>query len=135
LSGGARSTVLIVSDPHFACGAERARGKYEIAGIINPSRVFSFAFGGTSSGCEIRLRITIYWTILERAGEPDLVVANGDYSCDSAFIGVSDPASRQSAAECLSKVRGKFGEKLLMTLGDHELGKNKPGRKSRRFAP
>src|SRR3954465_11856624 len=61
--------------------------------------------------------------LLERPGEPDLVIANGDFSCDSAFIGVADPASRQSAIECLAKLRARFGERLVLTMGDHELGK------------
>ena len=60
---------------------------------------------------------------LDRAGSPELVVANGDFSCDTAFVGHTDPASRQSAEECLGKLRGAFPAKLLTTMGDHELGK------------
>jgi hypothetical protein len=117
--------VLILSDPHYAGAAERQRVNYEIQGLDNPLT---------------RLLITIWrkliWLrnpfahnylldrFLQRAGEPNLVIANGDYSCDSAFIGVSDPASRQSAEECLGKLRQKFGERLLTVIGDHELGKS-----------
>ncbi len=53
----------------------------------------------------------------------DLVVANGDYSCNSAFVGVSDDAACQSASECLGKLREKFGANFRATYGDHELGK------------
>jgi hypothetical protein len=118
-------TVLILSDPHYAGAAERERVNYEIEGLDNPLT---------------RLLITIWrkliWLrdpfahnylldrFLERAGELNLVIANGDYSCDSAFIGVSDPASRQSAEECLGKLRQKFGERLLTVIGDHEIGKS-----------
>src|SRR5207247_922891 len=57
------------------------------------------------------------------ASDGQHVVANGDYSCDSAFVGVSDEAAFQSAAECVAKLRQKFERKLEMTIGDHELGK------------
>jgi hypothetical protein len=50
-------------------------------------------------------------------------VANGDYSCDSGFVGVSDPAAFQSAQECLGKLRARFGDRARFTFGDHELGK------------
>ena len=41
----------------------------------------------------------------------------------AAFVGVSDPASFQSAQECLGKLRAKFGDRARFTFGDHELGK------------
>ncbi len=56
-------------------------------------------------------------------GPVDLVVANGDYSCNVAQIGVSDAAAFASAEECLSKLRARFGHAFRATLGDHELGK------------
>src|SRR5262249_20840143 len=60
---------------------------------------------------------------LERSAGFDYVVANGDYSCNSAFIGVSDDAACQSAQECLGKLRTAFDGRLRGTFGDHELGK------------
>ena len=51
------------------------------------------------------------------------MIANGDYSCDSAFVGVSDDAACQSVRECLGELRQKFDGKLRATIGDHELGK------------
>jgi len=56
-------------------------------------------------------------------GPVDYVVANGDYSCDTGFVGVSDLAAGQSAQECLGKLRSKFGDRVRFTIGDHELGK------------
>jgi len=53
----------------------------------------------------------------------DYLVANGDYSCDSGFVGVSDAAAFQSAQECLGKLRSKFGDRAWFAFGDHELGK------------
>jgi hypothetical protein len=54
-------------------------------------------------------------------------VANGDYSCDSAAIGVADAASCESAAECLSKLHRAFPDRFMATVGDHELGKKTLG--------
>jgi calcineurin-like phosphoesterase family protein len=64
---------------------------------------------------------------LSKPAKPDLVIANGDYSCDSAFVGVSDPAAFASAAECLEKLRSRFAPNFAATFGDHELGKKPLG--------
>ena len=67
-----------------------------------------------------RRNSTVSWP---QVGPVDYLVANGDYSCDSGFIGVSDPASFESAQECLGKLRAQFGDRVRFTFGDHELGK------------
>ena len=116
--------VAIISDIHYAGPAEAARGHSALARIPNPFRRWIVQ----QQRHWIWLRE--HWAhnhfldhfILDMAAA-DLVVANGDYSCDSAFLGVSDEAAFQSAEECLRKLRGGFGEKLLATIGDHELGK------------
>jgi hypothetical protein len=118
-------TLGILSDIHYAGAAEQARGNdYEMAGIPNPVRR-SF----------LRLFRRYVWLrnplshndllarFLGQAGEFDYLIANGDYSCDSMFIGVSDAAACQSVRECLERLREKFGDRLLATCGDHELGK------------
>jgi hypothetical protein len=120
-----RVTVVVLSDIHYAGGAERARGDdYELRFIANPLlRAF------------IRFYRHFIWMrqplnqaaqldrFLSDVGPVDYVVANGDYSCDSGFVGVSDPAAFQSAQECIGKVRARFGDRARFTLGDHELGK------------
>ena len=116
--------VLICSDIHYASDLEKQRGSYEINAISSPSQ---------------RLLVRIYrhfiWLrnpfghnhLLERVlnppFEPDWVVANGDYSCDSAFIGVSDSAAFASANECLSAFRARYSDRFSAVYGDHELGK------------
>lgn len=60
---------------------------------------------------------------MERAPQADGIVAVGDYSCDSAFIGVADDASLQSAQECLGRLRRRFGDRFWPVFGDHEIGK------------
>src|SRR5215469_13073400 len=117
--------LAILSDVHYAGALEQARGNdYEYRDLKNPF---------------IRLFVRFYrrfvWMrhpfrqnhlldeFISRAGTPDLVVANGDYSCDTAFIGVCDDASLASAQECLGKLRKKFAPHFHATFGDHELGK------------
>ncbi|SPE50588.1 conserved hypothetical protein [Verrucomicrobia bacterium] len=120
-----RSIIGIVSDIHYASAAEQARGTdYEYRSLANPLlrhfvRLYRY---------HVWLRHPLEQNhLLERflnQSDPfDYVVANGDYSCDSAFVGVSDEAVFQSARGCLDKLRGKFGERLRINFGDHELGK------------
>ncbi len=117
--------LAILSDVHYASAAEVARGDdYEITGIQNPL---------LRAGVKLyRRRIWLHRPLhqnhllerfLDRVGTPDLVVANGDYTCDTACLGVSDLAALQSVRECLGKLRDRFGDKLQVTFGDHELGK------------
>lgn len=118
------ATVLIVSDIHHAGAAERERQGYEIACAPNwPLRLLMRAYRG-----QVWLRDPLgngafLNAFLQRAGSPDFVIANGDFSADSRFVGVSDDAAFASAAECMAKLRAKFGEQLHATIGDHELGK------------
>lgn len=119
-----RLTLLILSDVHYACAAEQERRDHESRVIRNPV---------------LRLAARLYrhyiWLrdpfahnhLLDAALVPsravDFAIANGDFSCDTAFVGVSDDAALQSARECLAKLRQRFGENFRATLGDHELGK------------
>lgn len=117
--------LAILSDIHFAGAAEQMRGDaYETAAVTEPL---------------LRLFLTLYrrffWLrhplrqnhlldkFFTQAPPADAVIGNGDFSCDTGFVGVSDPAAGQSARECLTRLRDRFGEKFHATLGDHELGK------------
>ncbi len=118
-------TIAILSDIHYAGAAERARGEdYEFHSVQHPAaRVL------------VRVYRHVIWMrhpfdqsrqldrFLAEPGPWDYVVANGDYSCDSGFIGVSDPAAFASVRECLDKLRAKYGDRTRFTIGDHELGK------------
>jgi hypothetical protein len=117
--------VAIVSDVHYASAAEQARGNdYEYRHLKNPLiRLF------------VRMHRRFFWLryplrqnhlldeFIARAGSPDYTIANGDYSCSTAFTGISDDAALQSARECLQKLRAKFAPNFQATFGDHELGK------------
>jgi len=118
-------SVAIVSDIHYASAAEQARGNdYELRAIEN--RLLRIC---------VRLYRDIIWKrrplhqnhlldqFLLQASDCEYAVANGDYSCNSGFVGVSDEAALQSARECLEKLRQKFGANLKVNIGDHELGK------------
>lgn len=124
-SASGRVTIAVLSDIHYAGTAERARGNdFESQSIANPLLRFL-----------VRIYRHFFWMrkpldqsaqldhCLTEIGLADYVVANGDYSCDSGFIGVSDDAAFQSAQECLGKLRDQFGDRAHFTIGDHELGK------------
>lgn len=121
---GERRTVIVLSDIHYGGACERERGWRETDFIENPA---------------LRLAVRAYrhfiWRrdpfahnyLLDRfcgeVPEAEAVIANGDFSCDTAFVGVSDDAAYQSARECLAKLRTQFGSRFRATIGDHELGK------------
>jgi hypothetical protein len=116
--------VVIVSDLHYAGEAEQARRNYE-ARVIRRWWERLVVFGWRHV---IWLKDPLAHNHnLERfcaqAGEADLVVANGDYSCDSAFIGVSDEAAFASARQVVVRLRDAFAGRLALVMGDHELGK------------
>jgi len=125
MSASGEVIVAILSDIHYAGPAERARGEeYEFCTIANPLfRAVARAYRHLiwmrhplDQGRQLD-------RFLAEAGPLDYLVANGDYSCDSGFVGVSDPAAFQSTQECLAKLRAKFGDRAWFTFGDHELGK------------
>ena len=118
-------TIGIVSDIHYAGAAEQARGNsYEFLGVNNPlyrmlARTYRYFIWLRYPMGHNRL-LDVF---LQRMDSPDYVIANGDFSCNSAFIGVSDDAACLSAQECLGKLRTKFGANFQASFGDHELGK------------
>jgi len=117
--------LAIVSDIHYASAAEQARGDdYEYRDLKNPL-IRNFVkyyrrFIWLRYPLRQNHRLEVF---LQRAATPDFVVANGDYSCNSAFMGLSDDAALQSAKECLGKLRDRFAPNFAASFGDHELGK------------
>ncbi len=118
-------TLGILSDIHYASAAEQARGKdFEFRTIANPvSRALAWFYRHYFWLREPLRKNHLLDLFLEQASSFDYVIANGDYSCNSAFIGLSDDAAYQSARECLGRLRQAFGNRLLANYGDHELGK------------
>jgi len=118
-------SIAIVSDIHYAGPGEHAHGgDYEFAGATPSLRTKL-----------IRLYRHNVWMrnpvahngmldeFIRRASAADLVIANGDYTCDVAGVGVSHDEALESVRLCLGKLRGMLGERFHATLGDHELGK------------
>jgi hypothetical protein len=116
--------VAIVSDIHYAAPAEQARRGHEERAISQPwLRVMVRAFRRQVWLRDPLAHNHLLDRFLAAAAGADFVVANGDYSCDSAFVGVSDDAALSSAVLCLEKLRQQFLDRLAVVFGDHELGK------------
>jgi hypothetical protein len=128
VNAAATIRLAIASDIHYASAAEQQRPDYELAGVRNPFK-----------RAVLQVYHRIVWTgdpfarnhlldaFVREASACDFVVANGDYSCDSGFVGVSDDAACQSVRECLQKLRQAVPGSFQATIGDHELGKIKLG--------
>jgi hypothetical protein len=120
-----RVRVALVSDLHYAGPLERARGNdYGYRELRNPlHRALIRAYGRY---VWLRDPLDLGYLLhkfLEASAAADYAIANGDYSCDSAAIGVSDDAAFESVRTCLGAIRSQFGDRTAFTYGDHELGK------------
>jgi hypothetical protein len=117
--------IAILSDVHYACHQEQARGDdYEYRDLPNPLLRMAIK----NYRWFIWMREPLHQSVLldkflELVGPADFVVANGDFTCDTGFIGVSDEPAYQSARECLDKLRKRFAPNFQATMGDHEVGK------------
>lgn len=117
--------IAILSDVHYAAAAEQARGNdYEYRDLSNPFlRNLNWAyrhFVWLRKPLNHNARLDDF---INRVGSPDWVIANGDYSCDTEFVGLAGDAAMQSARECLGKLQRKFAPRFQASAGDHELGK------------
>ena len=116
--------LAIISDVHYASDAEKARGEAFLHAIPNPLRRWMVR--------QYRHRIWLRDAFghnhqldrfLVAARDADFAVANGDYECDTAYVGVMDEPAFQSASECLGKLRAVLAGRFQGTFGDHEIGK------------
>jgi len=118
------SSLVVLSDIHYAGPAEAARGSRESSAISNPLlRVAVKLFRDYIWLRNPTGQNGLLDEFFSLAGTPDLVVSNGDYSCDSGFVGVTHPAAFESAFICLTKLRKQFGQQFEPVQGDHEIGK------------
>jgi hypothetical protein len=118
------ANILIVSDIHYAGPAERGRGNYELAVISNPFvRFLTVLYRRYIWLRDPFAHNHLLDNVVQFRGPVDWCIANGDYSCDSAFVGISDDPSLASAEECLARLRERFGTKFRAVPGDHEFGK------------
>lgn len=116
--------ILILSDIHYAGLEESRRVGHEARAIGNPLlRLLARAYRHCIWLRDPFAHNHLLDEVLSVEKRPDMVVVNGDLSCDTAFIGHSDEASFQSATECLRRLRFAYGDRVRATYGDHELGK------------
>jgi len=120
-----RLTLAVLSDLHYAGPLEQARGDdFELGGLKNPFLRLPLQFYRKVVWMKHPMQQTVQLDrFLSEVPEVDYCVANGDFPCGSAWLGLSDDATFESAQLCLGRLRDKFGERLRLTMGDHELGK------------
>jgi hypothetical protein len=120
-----RFHIAVVSDIHYAGPQEQAEGDdYETRAIENPCLRFALRLYREHIWLRYPLRQNGQLDrLLATVPTVDYVIANGDYCCNTAALGLSDEGAMESAQTCVGKLRQKFGDRLHLNLGDHELGK------------
>ena len=120
-----RFRIAILSDVHYAGPTEKAEGDdYEHRVIENP--LIRFALRQYRRNIWLRYPLQQNGQLdrfIADVPQVDYAIANGDYACNTAALGLSADGAMESASECIGKLRGKFGDKLRLNFGDHELGK------------
>jgi hypothetical protein len=120
-----RFQIAVLSDIHYAGPREQAEGDdYELRAIENPCLRFALRLYRAHIWLRYPLRQNGQLDrFLAAVPAVDHVIANGDYCCNTSALGLSDEAAMESAQACLGKLRDRFGDRLRVNLGDHELGK------------
>lgn len=120
-----RFQVAVLSDVHYAGPREQAEGDdYETRVIQNPCLRFALRLYREHIWLRYPLRQNGQLDrFLTEVPTVDYVIANGDYCCNTSALGLSDDAAMESAQTCVSKLRQRFGDRLHLNFGDHELGK------------
>ncbi len=122
-----RLQILVFSDVHYACEAERARGHTESKVISNPLLKLPVWFFRRFfwQGAPMAQNHFLDHVLASTSGNHnfDLVVVNGDFTSDTRFIGVADDAAFESAKICIEKIKSVFGDTFQPVYGDHEIGK------------
>ena len=121
---GTKRSFLVLGDIHYAGPEEQTRRGHESRAVANPFlrlllRIWRHFFWLRDPFAHNHLLDYV----IRQARPVDGVISLGDLSCDSAFVGVSDDAASHSARLCLQKLRQRFGPRVYVTIGDHELGK------------
>ena len=117
-------SLAVVSDIHFAGPEERLRAGHESAVIKNPLlRVLVGVYRHHIWLRDVFAHNHLLDYFIEQGRDADWVIGNGDFSCDTAFIGPMDTACCESAELCLEKLRTAFPNRFRAVMGDHELGK------------
>src|SRR3989442_15947928 len=105
-----RRTILFLSDIHYACDREKLRRGHE-ARVI-PNSLLRRVVKAYRHYVWLRDPFAhnhLLDDFLARADSPDVVVTNGDYSCDTGFIGALEGAAFESGRRRLTKHRDRLG--------------------------
>lgn len=122
------TTLAIISDIHYAGANEQARGHEFLQGVDDwATLLFLKAYRRYFWLKEPFAHNHLLDRFITETTGADYVVANGDYCCNVAYLGVRDDGTFESAFACLQKLRRGFGPRFFATIGDHELGKKKMG--------
>lgn len=120
-----RFSIAILSDIHYAGPREQAVGDdYEIRSLKNPW--LRFVLRRYRDHVWLRHPLSQNGQLdrfLAAVPPVDYAIANGDYCCNTSAFGVSDDAALESAQTCINQLRARFGDRLRVNFGDHELGK------------
>lgn len=124
MSSNGELRLLVLSDVHYASAAEKTKGRREFEVILNlPLRLLVKCFRHYLWMRHPHAHNELLDRFMEQAGQPDWVIANGDYSCDSGFIGVASEDAFLSVKEVFEKLNRRFPDRFRPNYGDHELGK------------
>lgn len=117
-------SIVVVSDLHYASEAEKIRRGHEQRVIPSPGlRLLAWVYRRFFWLRDPLAHNHLLDRFLAELRPGDWLIANGDYSCDTAFVGVSDDAAFASAATCLGRLRERAWPRFRAVMGDHELGK------------
>jgi hypothetical protein len=120
----AMGTLLVLSDVHRSGAREQERRGFDSRAVSSPLlRTFQRVYRRHVWLDDAMAHNHLLGAILRRVPDPQFVVANGDFTLDTAFVGVSDDPAFESAAEALGELRAAYGSRLRCTIGDHDLGK------------
>jgi len=118
------STLLVLSDVHRSGIREQARRGFDSQAVASPFlRTLQRVYRRHVWLDDPMAHNHLLGAILGRVPAAQFVVANGDFTLDTAFVGVSDDAAFESAAEALDELRAAYGTRMRCTIGDHDLGK------------
>jgi len=123
-AGAGRVTVLVLSDLHYACDAERARraaDKLAVPWLFQPLDWLAdrLLWGKDPAGCNRTVE-----HFLKEAPRADWVILNGDLTISCMFKGLSEDFACQSVRECLAGFHQAYPGRVRTVIGDHELGKH-----------
>lgn len=116
--------LLVLSDVHRAGAMEQGRRGFDSRAVANPFlRTFQRVYRRYVWMDDPMAHNHLLEAIVRRVPDPAWVVANGDFTLDTGFVGVSEEGAFESASEAIGILRRAYGGRLRCTMGDHDIGK------------